>query len=148
MRRIARLCYGKTGFIGLFNRRGEAGVEEELAVAFHAEDGRIDEVEGLAAQLVDGGFDAVDGELVGGWVPDDTSFADVLAAGFELRLDEEDCFPLPLFSGGSEGGDDGGEDEGCGDEADVHGEEGDGGCWGMGGGRSRSSAARRMTILG
>ena len=28
---------------------GEAGVEEEFAVAFHAEDGRVDEGEGLAA---------------------------------------------------------------------------------------------------
>jgi len=123
-------------------------VEEELAVAFHAEDGRIDEVEGLAAQLVDGGFDAVDGELVGGWVPDDASFADVLATGLELGFDEENGFALPACVGGSEGSDDGGEDEGGGDEADVEGEEGDGGCWGMGGGRSRSSAARRMTILG
>ena len=123
-------------------------MEEELAVAFHAEDGRIDEVEGLAAQLVDGGFDAVDGELVGGWVPDDASFADVLATGLELGFDEENGFALPACVGGSEGSDDGGEDEGGGDEADVEGEEGDGGCWGMGGGRSRSSAARRMTILG
>ena len=28
---------------------GEAGVEEEFAVAFHAEDGRVDEGKGLAA---------------------------------------------------------------------------------------------------
>jgi hypothetical protein len=28
---------------------GEAGVEEELAIPFHAEDGRVDEGEGLAA---------------------------------------------------------------------------------------------------
>jgi hypothetical protein len=43
-------------------------VEEELAVAFHAEDRGIDEGEGLAAEVVDGGLDAVDGELVGGGV--------------------------------------------------------------------------------
>jgi hypothetical protein len=42
-------------------RLGEAGVEEEFAVAFHAKDGRIDEGEGLAAYVVDGGFYAVDG---------------------------------------------------------------------------------------
>jgi hypothetical protein len=72
-------------------------VEEELAVAFHAEDGRVDEGEGLAAERADGVFDAVDGELVGGGVADDAAFADVLAAGFELGLDEEDGFALPRF---------------------------------------------------
>jgi hypothetical protein len=75
---------------------------------------------------VDGGFDSVDGELVGGGVSDDASFAYVLAAGFELGLDEEDGFALPLFSCGGESRDDGGEDQGGGDEADVEGEEADG----------------------
>ena len=100
---------------------GEAGVEEELAIAFHAENGRVDEGQGLAAQGADGVFDAVDGELVGGGVADDAAFAYVLAAGFELGLDEEDSFALPLRFGRSEGRDDRGEDEGGGDEADVHG---------------------------
>ena len=104
-------------------------MEEELAVAFHAKDGRIDEGEGLAAEGADGVFYAMDGELVGGGVADDTALADVLAAGFELGLDEEDGLALPVFIWGREGGDDGGEDEGGGDEADVHGEELDGLRW-------------------
>ena len=45
-----------------------------------------------AAQLCDAGPDAVDGELVGGGIAHDAALADVLAAGFELRLDEEDGF--------------------------------------------------------
>ena len=40
---------------------GEAGVEEELAVAFHAEDGRVDESEGFSADGADGVFHAMDG---------------------------------------------------------------------------------------
>ena len=74
----------------------EAGVEEELAVAFHAEDGGVNEGEGFAAEGADGVFDAMDGELVGGRVADDAALAYVLAAGFELGLDEEDGFALPL----------------------------------------------------
>ena len=104
---------------------GEAGVEEELAIAFHAEDGRVDESQGFAAQCADGVFYAVDGELVGGGVADDAAFAYVLAPGFELGLDEEDGFALPRFACGGEGGDYGWEDEGRGDKAYVHGEEGD-----------------------
>ncbi len=106
--------------------RLEPCVEEELAVAFHAEDGGVDEVEGVAAEVADGGLDAVHGELVRGGVADDAAFADVLAAGFKLRLDEEDGVAVPEFAGWDEGSDDGGEDERRGDEADVHGEEGDG----------------------
>jgi hypothetical protein len=60
---------------------------------------------------------------VGCGVADDAAFADVLAAGFELGLDEDNGFALPLGFGGSECGEDGGEDEGGGDEADVHREE-------------------------
>ena len=97
-------CMREGGWSG----SGEAGMEEELAVAFHAKDGRIDEGEGLAAEGADGVFYAMDGELVGGGVADDAAFAYVLAAGFELRLDEEDGFALPFGFGRGEGCDDGG----------------------------------------
>jgi hypothetical protein len=80
---------------------GEAGVEKELAVPFHAEYGGVDEGEGLAAESADGVFDSVHGELVGGGIADDAAFADVLAAGFELGLDEEDGFALPFCVGRS-----------------------------------------------
>lgn len=85
---------------------GEAGVEEKLAVAFHAQDGRVDESKGLAAEVADGGFYAVDGQLVGGGVSDDAAFAYVLAPGFELGLDQEDGFTLPMDVCGREGRDD------------------------------------------
>ena len=104
----------------------EAGVEKELAIPFHAEDGRIDEGEGLAVEGADGVFYAMDGELVGGRVADDAALAYMLAAGFELGLDEDDGLALPGFVGGSEGGDDSGEDEGRGDKAYIHREELDG----------------------
>ncbi len=117
---------------------GEAGMEEELTVAFHAENGGVDEGEGLAAEGSDGVLHAVDRELVGVGVADDAAFADMLAAGFELGLDEEDCVAVPVLACWDQGSEDGGEDEGCGDEADVEGEEGDGGGRGMGGGNCRS----------
>jgi hypothetical protein len=72
-------------------------VEEELAIPFHAEDGRVDEGEGLAAESAHRIFYAVDGQLVGGRIADDAAFANVLAAGFELRLDEENGVALPLL---------------------------------------------------
>ncbi len=75
-------------------------MEEEFAVAFHAEDGGVDEGEGLAAEGPDGVLDAVDGELVGGGVSDDAAFADVLATGFELGLDEEDGVAVPVLASG------------------------------------------------
>ncbi len=78
------------------------------------------------------------GELVGGGIADDATFADMLAACFELGLDEEDGFAVPGFSGWDKSGNDSGEDERRGDEADVHGEEGDGLGFDMGGGRCRS----------
>ena len=39
--------------------------------------------------------DALDGGLAGFGVADDAAFADVVAAGFELGLDEDDGFALP-----------------------------------------------------
>jgi hypothetical protein len=101
-------------------------VEKKLAIPFHSKDGRVDEVESLTSERADGVFDAMDGELVGCGVADDASLADVLATGLELGLDEDHGFTLPLGFRRCEGGDDRGKDEGRGDEADVHGEEGDG----------------------
>ena len=135
---MPRTCLEFERRTSLEDGSGEAGVEEELEVAFHAEDGGVDEGEGLAAKGSDGVLDAVDGELVGGGVADDAAFADVLAAGFELGLDEEDRVAVPVLACRSERRDDGRENEGGGDEADVESEEGDGGGRGMGGGNCRS----------
>ena len=96
-------------------------------VAFHAENGRVGEVEAGGAEIAGGGGDAVDGDLAGSGISNNAAFADVLAAGFELGLDEDDGGAVPEIAGGREGGEDGGEDEGGGDEGDVHGEEGWGG---------------------
>ncbi len=101
-------------------------MEQELAVAFHAEDGRVDDGKGVASAGADGVLHAVDGELVRGGVADDAALADVLAAGLKLRLHEDDRVALPGLSRRREGGDDGGDDEARANEADVHGEEGDG----------------------
>ena len=67
-------------------------MEEELAIAFGAGDGGVDDFDVGAAGLFDAGAHAVDGELMGGGIADDAAFADVLASGFELGLDEEDGF--------------------------------------------------------
>ena len=50
-------------------------------------------------------------------------FADGLAAGFELRLDEKDSASLPELVRWGNCGEDGAEDKCGGDEGDVHGEE-------------------------
>jgi RNA polymerase sigma-70 factor, ECF subfamily len=96
-------------------------VQEKFAVAFGAVDRRVDDFDGCAADFGDAGADAVNGELVRGGVADDASLADVLAAGFKLRLDEDDGFERLQ----SHGGDDRRQDERGGDERHIHGEESD-----------------------
>ena len=81
----------------------EACMEEVLVVPLHAEDRRVDEVDGGALLLDDAVADAFDGGLTGVGIADDASFADVGAAGFELRLDEDDGGALPRLIGRAEG---------------------------------------------
>ena len=83
----------------------------------------------VPCQLEDAVADALDGGLAGFGVADDAALADVAAAGFELRLDEDDGVALPGLIGSAEGCEDSGQDEGGGDEGDVHGEEGWEGLW-------------------
>lgn len=71
------------------------GVEEELAIAFHTEDWGVDDAEDVALEGLDGCGYAVDCELMGGGIAHDSSLADVLAAGFELRLDEQNGGAVP-----------------------------------------------------
>jgi hypothetical protein len=68
-------------------------VQEVLVVAFHALNGRVDQVQIVAAEGAGGVPDAVDGELAGGGFAHDATFADMLAAGFKLRLDQDDSLP-------------------------------------------------------
>ena len=120
----------------------EAGVEEIFVVSLHTLNGGVDNFDVGAVLLKDAVADALDGELAGIGVADDAAFADVLAAGFELRLDENDGFATPWSVWCAERAEDGGEDEGGGDEGDVHCEE----KWGEAR-KSRSSAVRRMAIF-
>jgi hypothetical protein len=71
-------------------------MEEEFAIAFGSCDGGVDDVDAGGSDLSDAVSDAVDGELVGGWVAHDAAFADALAAGFKLGFDEDDGFEASL----------------------------------------------------
>lgn len=101
-------------------------MQQEFAIAFGAGDGGIDNVDRGSGVFFDAGVDAIDGALVSGRIADDASFADVLASGLELRLDEEDEFESCAYRGSSSDClQERRQDEGSGDEGDVHGEEGD-----------------------
>jgi len=93
-------------------------------IALHAEDGRVDEVECGAVLLEDTFAYALNGGLASVRIAHDASLADVGAASFELRLDENDGGALPRAIGRAESGEDCGEYERRGDERDVHGNEG------------------------
>jgi hypothetical protein len=92
-------------------------------VALHAEDRGVDEVEIDAAMLEDRLADTFDGGLPSIGVADDTAFADVGAASFELRFDEDDDAALPGLTGCAERAKDCRQDESRRDERDIHREE-------------------------
>jgi len=95
-------------------------VEEELYVALAASDGGWDDFLDLPVEVGDAVRDSFDGEFVDFRVANDSAFANVAAAGFELGLDEDD-----RFGECGCGGENGSEKEGCGDEGDVHDEQGE-----------------------
>jgi hypothetical protein len=95
-------------------------MEKILVVALHAEDRRVDEVERGAVLLDDRFANAFDGGLASVGVAHDAAFADVGAASFELRLDENDGGALPASTGSAESCEDRGKHERRGDERDVH----------------------------
>ena len=78
-------------------------------VAFHASDGRVDDVDGCAALFDDAVTDTLDGGLASFRVADNATLADVETAGFELWLDEENGFALPGLLRSAEGEDDSGQ---------------------------------------
>src|SRR3984957_19706378 len=96
-----------------------AGVEEEFLVAFGAGEVAGFDAENVEVRRAGGGFDALDGFAVQGFVLDDAAFADFAPVEFELRLDEDQEIGV-----GSGEWDDCGENFGDGDEGDVHGDEG------------------------
>ena len=97
---------------GLKTESEEVGVEEELLIAFHTQDGGIDDFDARAVEFGYAVDDALNGGLTGGRVADDAAFADVASAGFELRFDEDDSVALPWVFGCAEGFEDGGQHEG------------------------------------
>jgi hypothetical protein len=101
----------------------EGGVKKVFVVAFHALYWGVDDFDVGAVKVEDTIANALDGLLAGCGIADDAAFADVLTAGFELGLDEDDGFTLPVVLRSAEGAEDGGENKSGGDEGDVHGEE-------------------------
>lgn len=99
-------------------------MEQEFAIAFGACDGGIDNFDASTAEFLNAGADAIDGELVGCGIAHDAAFADVLAASFKLRFDEDDGFRsgrgLRTTANSLEQGR---EKESCGDEGDIDGNE-------------------------
>jgi hypothetical protein len=110
--------------LGRLLESSEGSVEEVFVIAFHAMDGGVDDFDGCAVLLEDAVADAPDGGLTGFGIADDSTLADVLAAGLELGLDEDDGGALPGLVLGAECAEDRREDEGSRDEGDVHSEEG------------------------
>src|SRR5579859_2149340 len=67
-----------------------AGVEKKFLVAFRASETARRDAEAMEAVRCGGEFDAGDRFVVERRVSDDAAFADVFAAKFELRLDENE----------------------------------------------------------
>ena len=84
-------------------------------VAFGAGDGGWDDFCDLPSEVGDCLGDFFYGEFVDFGIADDASFTDVAAAGFELRLDEDDGLRERR-----RGGEYRGKKECCGDEGDIH----------------------------
>jgi hypothetical protein len=98
-------------------------------VALHAADGGVDDVDGCAGLLDYAIADALDCLLAGFGVADDSTLADVEAAGLELGLDEDYGFALPGAFWTAERRNHGWQDERGGDEGYVHCDEDRG--WGV-----------------
>ena len=64
-------------------------------VALHTVDRRVDDFNGGTMLLEDAVADTLNGELASVGIADDTALANVLAAGFELGLDKDDCEAVP-----------------------------------------------------
>src|SRR3954463_8892447 len=89
------------------------GMQQELLVAFGAEDGAVHDLRS-ESELLDGQPDAVARGLVDGRVADDPALAHLSPAGFKLRLDQYNHLPVR-----PEQRDRGGQDQGHRNEAHV-----------------------------
>ena len=93
-------------------------------ITLHPEDGRVDEVERGAVLLEDALSYALDGGLARVRVAHNASFADVGAASFKLRFNENDGGAMPRVMGRAESCENGGEHKRRGDKRDIHSDEG------------------------
>jgi len=107
-------------------------VHEKFTIAFGTKDWGIDDLNRSGSQGIDAGGHAFDSKTMSRGIADDSALADVLATGFELRLDEDDGFKwrrslerCPVSRPG--GAYNGWQQEGRGDEGDIHREEADAG---------------------
>src|SRR5579863_5768464 len=91
----------------------EPAAQQELAIAFSPEDGRVDRIGLSRAQSLQGGFHFFHGSKLCGLVAHNASLAYVFPAGFELRLYQDDDLPSLAFVRrlGESGSDHGGKDE-------------------------------------
>ncbi len=65
-------------------------MKEKFTVAFGAGNRRVDDLDAGSVEFLNADADPIDGDLVGRGVADDAAFADMLAAGFKLGLDQDD----------------------------------------------------------
>jgi hypothetical protein len=99
-------------------------MEQVFVVTLHTVNWGVDDFDVGAVLLKDAVAYALDGGLASVRVTHDAALADVFAAGFELRLYEDDGFALPLSLRRAESAEDCRKDKGGGDEGDVHAQKG------------------------
>ena len=99
---------------------GKAGMKEIFVVALHTLDRGVDDFDDGAVLLEDAVADPLDSSLAGTGVADDAALADVLSAGFELRLDEDHGRTLPQVLRCAESTEHRGKDEGSRYEGNIH----------------------------
>src|SRR5713101_2426756 len=68
-----------------------SGIQEKFAVPFSSEDRTVDDVRG-ESECLDGGAHAVACSAMQRGIANDTAFADIFAARFELGLDQDHHF--------------------------------------------------------
>src|SRR5262249_41861123 len=99
----------------------KAGVEQKFAIAFSAEDRRLNHFNFFDAELNDESSDFVHSLLLDLRIFDDAALADVFAASLELRFYKNDDFAAGPLTARREGShDDGGQNQRRRDEGDVH----------------------------
>lgn len=99
-------------------------MQQEFTIPFRSGNGRVDDVDMVAAGIPNALRDSLDGESMRCWIAHDASLADALTAHFELRLDQDDAFER--VAGAclmARCRSDGRQYEGCRNEGDIHGKE-------------------------